>query len=152
MVDRLSPNHNARGAPIRVIVMHNDASPKEDATLSWVQSPKSKVSYHVLIGRDGTCYRLVPDDRRAWAVGVSMWRGVKDVNSISLNVAFSNRNDHHEPLTDAQCLAAKEVIAAWRSTWPAIEEVTTHAVVARPVGRKHDPEAAPNFRIEDFAV
>lgn len=149
MIDRPSPNHNGRSAPIRCVVLHNDASPQEAATLSWTSSPKSQVSYHVLIGRDGTCYRLVPDERRAWAVGVSMWRGVKDVNSISLSLAFSNRNDGKEPLTLEQRTAAKQVIADWRARW-AIEEVTTHKIVARPIGRKHDPEAAPNFSLAEF--
>lgn len=150
MIDRPSPNHNARSHPIRAIVLHCDASPKESATLEWLANPKSKVSYHVLIGRDGTAYRIVPDTRRAWACGVSAWNGVTDVNGVSLNLAFSNRNDHHEPLTDAQMVKAREVIAAWKAKW-AIEAVTTHAIVARPVGRKHDPEAAPNFRLEDFS-
>lgn len=150
-IERPSPNHNGRSAPIRCVVLHCDASPDERATLDWIARPESQVSYHVLIGRDGTIYRCVPDERRAWAVGVSVWRGIKDVNSISLSLAFSNRNDHHERLSDAQIAAAQDVLAAWRAKWPAIEEVTTHAIVARPVGRKHDPEAAPNFRLEIFA-
>ena len=149
MIDRPSPNHNGRSAPIRCIVLHNDASPKENATLDWCASPESKVSYHVLIGRDGTAYRLVPDERRAWAVGKAAWRGVTDVNSVSLSVAFSNRNNGTEPLTDAQIAGAKAVIAAWKAKWP-IEDVTTHKIVARPVGRKHDPEAAPNFSLAEF--
>lgn len=149
MIDRPSPNHNARRHGIRVIVMHNDASPREESTLSWTSSPKSQVSYHVLVGRDGTAYRIVPDNRRAWAVGVSEWNGVHDVNGISLNLAFSNRNDGKELLTAAQMAAAKEIIRDWRHTHP-IEAVTTHKIVARPPGRKHDPEAAPNFRIEEF--
>ncbi|MBA3836483.1 MAG: hypothetical protein C0499_02335 [Zymomonas sp.] len=149
MIDRPSPNHNARTAPIRCVVLHNDASPKESATLSWTGTPDSKVSYHVLVGRDGTCYRLVPDQRRAWAVGKSAWRGVTDVNGVSLNLAFSNRNDGKEPLTDAQIAQAKNVIASWRQRWR-IEDVTTHAITARPIGRKHDPESAPNFRLETF--
>lgn len=149
MIDRPSPNHNARSHPIRCIVLHNDGSPNEAATLSWCASPKSQVSYHVLIGRDGTCYRIVPDTRRAWAVGKSAWRGVQDVNGVSLSLAWSNRNDGTEPLTAAQIEAAKQVIAAWKAKWQ-IEDVTTHKIVARPVGRKHDPESAPNFRLEDF--
>ncbi len=149
MIDRPSPNHNARLHPIRLVVLHNDGSPNERATLSWCASQKSQVSYHVLVGRDGTCYRLVPDTRRAWAVGVSAWQGVTDVNGVSLSLAFSNRNDGKEPLTEAQMVAAKQVIADWKATWQ-VEDVTTHKIVARPVGRKHDPEAAPNFRLEDF--
>lgn len=149
MIEKPSPNCNGRPGPIRCVVLHNDASPKESATLSWTSTPVSKVSYHVLVGRDGTCYRLVPDERRAWAVGVSAWNGVRDVNGCSLNLAFSNRNDGTEPLTPEQIEAAKHVIAKWRTKW-LIEDVTTHKIVARPVGRKHDPEAAPNFRLEDF--
>lgn len=149
MIERPSPNHNARSHPIRIVVLHSDASPKESATLSWTSTQKSQVSYHVLVGRDGTCYRLVPDNRRAWAVGKSAWRGVTDVNGISLNLAFSNRNDDKELLTDAQIIAANQVIAYWKARWQ-IEDVTTHKLVARPEGRKKDPEAAPNFRIKDF--
>jgi len=150
MIDRPSPNHNARSHPIRVIVLHADASPNEKGTLSWLANPASKVSYHVLIGRDGTCYRCVADTRRAWANGVSAWNGVRDVNGVALNVAFANRNNGTEPLTPAQIAAARQVIADWRSRWQ-IEDITTHKIVARPVGRKHDPEAAPNFRLADYA-
>lgn len=149
MIDRPSPNHNARSAPIRVVVLHCDAAPKESATLSWCATPVSRVSYHVLIGRDGTCYRLVPDERRAWACGKAAWQGVTDVNSVSLNLAFSNRNDGKELLTDAQIVAAKNVITSWRQTWQ-IEDVTTHKAIARPVGRKNDPDRAPNFDLEMF--
>lgn len=149
MIERPSPNHNARPHPIRLIVLHCDASPKESATLSWTSTPASKVSYHVLVGRDGTCYRLVDDKRRAWAVGKSAWRGATDVNGISLNLAFANRNDGKELLTPAQVISAKQIIAEWRAKWQ-VEDVTTHAIVARPVGRKHDPEAAPNFVLGDY--
>ena len=164
-VPRLSPNQNGRPGPIRCIVLHSDASPNEAGTLSWIQSPQSKVSYHILVGRDGTCYRCVPDERRAWAVGYSAWRGVRDVNGCALNVAFANLNNGKEPLTAAQIAAVKEVIAAWRAKWQ-IEDVTTHQIVSRfadgkefhvspltgkKVRRKHDPESAPNFSLAEFA-
>lgn len=145
-----SPNHNARTQAIRCVVIHADASPNEGGTLSWIASAKSKVSYHVLIGRAGTIYRIVPDVRRAWAVGIAKWRGVRDVNGCSLSVAFANRNDGKELLTEAQIMAVKTVILAWRQKYQ-IEEVTTHKIVAWPAGRKHDPEAAPNFVLADFA-
>jgi len=149
VTDRPSPNQNARSHPIRCICLHSDASPSEQATLSWCASKVSKVSYHILVGRDGSVYRLVPDTRRAWAVGKSAWRGVTDVNGVSLNLAFSNRNNGKELLTDAQIVAAQRVIADWKAKWQ-IEDVTTHKIVARPVGRKSDPEAAPNFVLEMF--
>jgi len=149
MVERPSPNHNARPAPIRLIVLHADASPNEEATLSWLESPKSQVSYHVLIGRDGTCYRIVPDTRRAWHAGKAAWNGVSDVNGVSLGVAVSNRQDGKELITPAQFTALRQVIADWKAKWQ-IEAVVTHKMCARPVGRKHDPEAAPNFKVDEW--
>lgn len=161
---RLSPNQDARAHAIRVIVIHADASPNEQGTLGWLENPKSKVSYHVLIGRTGTKYRCVPDERRAWAVGYSAWRGARNINGIALSVAFANRNDGKEPLTPAQIASAREVIAGWKEDW-LIEDVTTHRIVSRwkdgkelrlnphtgkMERRKHDPESAPNFRLQDF--
>lgn len=161
---RLSPNQDARAHPIRVIVIHADASPNEQGTLGWLENPKSKVSYHVLIGRKGTKYRCVPDERRAWAVGYSAWRGARNINGIALNIAFANRNDGTEPLTAAQIASAREVIADWKEDW-LIEDVTTHQIVSRwkdgkelrlnphtgkMERRKHDPESAPNFDLDMF--
>jgi len=144
-----SPNHNVRGSKsVKLIVLHADASPNEKGCLSWIQSSESKVSYHVLIGRDGTVYTCVPYDRRAWHAGKSEWHGEKDVNGISIGVSFSNRNDGKEPLTDQQKAAAKKVIAEIRAKYGAIP-VTTHAKIAP--GRKNDPEQVPGFRLEDYA-
>jgi N-acetylmuramoyl-L-alanine amidase len=143
-----SPNHNARTKEVKLIVLHADASPNEKGTLDWLRRSESKVSYHVLIGRKGDIYRCVPGDRRAWHAGKSDWQGEKDVNAISLGLAFANKNDGKEPLTDAQKTAAKQVIAEWREKYGPIP-VTTHAKVAP--GRKSDPESCPNFALADFA-
>lgn len=146
-----TPNFNGRGGkPIRLIVLHCDASPDEHATRSWIQSPKSGVSYHLEVERDGTVVRYVTDAARAWAVGVAEWKGVTDVNSISLSASFANRNDGTEPLTDIQISTMQEIVRAWRSAYPSIEDIQTHSVVARPVGRKNDPDRAPNFKREDY--
>ena len=143
-----SPNHNARTQSVQLIVLHADASPNEKGCLSWIQSRESKVSYHILIGRDGVIYRCVPYDRRAWHAGKSEWKGHKDVNGLSIGVSFSYKNDGKEPLTDKQKTAAKQVIAEIRGKYGEIP-VTTHAQIAP--GRKNDPEQVPGFRLEDYA-
>jgi N-acetylmuramoyl-L-alanine amidase len=145
-----SPNHNSRGAnEVRVIVLHADASPNERGCLSWIQSSESKVSYHVLIGRDGSVFTCVSYDRRAWHAGKAEWNGAKDVNGISIGVAFSNRNDGIEALTNKQIEAAKKVIADIRTRYGTHLPVTTHAAIAP--GRKSDPEKCPGFRLSDYA-
>lgn len=145
-----SPNQSARRstAKLRWIVLHCDASPKESATRSWILSPKSQVSYHWFIHRDGTAESFVPESRVAWACGVSSWAGVKGLNHWSISVAFANRNDKVEPLTDAQRESAVKLCRAIRQRHPSIEGIVTHTMIAP--GRKHDPENAPNFRLGDY--
>lgn len=146
-----TPNFNSRGGKsIRLIVLHADASPSSAATRSWIQNPASKVSYHLEVERDGAVVRYVADDQRAWAVGVGEWRGLRDLNSISLSASFANRNDGKELLTAVQIERMREIVLRWKAEYPTIEDVTTHTAVARPVGRKNDPDRAPNFRISDF--
>lgn len=144
-----SPNHNSRGTKeVRVIVLHADAAPNERGCLSWLQSSVSRVSYHVLIGRDGAVYRCVSYDRRAWHAGKSEWHGEKDVNGVSIGLAFSNRNDGVEALTTAQIESMKSVIADIRRRYGPLP-VTTHSAIAP--GRKTDPDKAIGFDLADYA-
>jgi N-acetylmuramoyl-L-alanine amidase len=147
---RLSPNHSSRrGATIRWIVLHADASPSERATLDWICSPQSAVSYHLLVHRDGTVTRCVPDDRAAWACGKSAWQGVQGLNRHSLSIAFANKHDGKERLTDAQIDTAMQLVAACKARHPTVEDVLTHAMIAP--GRKSDPDNTPNFYRHDYA-
>jgi len=145
-----SPNHSdRRGKTVQVIVLHCDASPNEKGCVSWIQSSQSKVSYHCLIGRQGEVYRFVPYDRKAWHAGKAEWNGEKDVNGIAVGLSFSNKNDGKEPLTKAQIVAMQDLILEVRTRYGNLP-VTTHTKVARPVGRKNDPENAPGFKLEDY--
>ena len=143
-----SPHHSdRRGLAPRWIVLHADVSPKEEATESWICSPASKVSYHVLVHRDGSRTRFVTDDRAAWACGESRWGHVVGLNRHSLSLAFANRHDGKEHLTARQIDAAIDQIDAWRQQFP-IEGVLTHAMIA-PL-RKSDPLRIPNFSVTTF--
>ncbi len=146
-----SPNHSKRTQPIRLIVMHATGPGSVRGILEWLTTPASKVSYHVLVEPNGAIHQLVPEDRTAWHAGVSQWADSagNSVNPLSLGLAFVNPNDGVIPLTPQQIAVAKGVVQYWRQKYP-IEDVVTHAAVARPLGRKTDPNA-PNFRLEDYA-
>lgn len=145
-----SPNQNARpgGRHVSAIILHADASPSAQASISWIRSEKSKVSYHTLIDRNGDVYHFVEPDRRAWHAGPSEFEGVKDCNNYSLGLSFANRNDG-EPVTDAQLQSAVYVCRYWMDRFPKItpQRITTHALVATPAGRKTDPVG---FDLEGF--
>lgn len=140
-----SPNHNARPhGEISLIVLHADASPSEDATISWLVSPVSKVSYHTLIGRNGDVYEIVAPERRAWHAGVSEWEGRPNVNDFSLGLCFANKQNDVELFTEAQYSSGAQILAEWMAKYPRLSmynapHLTTHAACARPLGRKHDP-------------
>lgn len=133
-----SPNQNTRPAPVSAIVLHCDAASDAKASASWILSPQSKVSYHVLIDRDGTTYHFVPVEKRAWHAGVSTFQGVANCNDYSIGLSFANTNKG-EPYTEAQLDVAAALCKEWMVRFPAItrERVTTHAIVAP--GRKTDP-------------
>lgn len=125
---------------VDTIVLHADASPKLSSSLGWVRDPKSKVSYHYLVGRAGHIYECVPTARRAWHAGISEYGGVPDVNDFSVGVCFSN-DQKGEPFSD-RALEHGAKLCAWvmlRHPAITLDRITTHAIVARPKGRKVDP-------------
>jgi len=148
---RPSPNHNARPATAKIsgIVLHADASSSVASSMDWIRRSESQVSYHVLIGRRGDVYLIVPPEQRAWHAGRSVWDGVSDCNDYTIGVCLSNRNDGEEPYAEAQRIAAIEVCAELcRHFAIPASRITTHALIATPAGRKTDPRGLelPPFR------
>jgi N-acetylmuramoyl-L-alanine amidase len=143
IVQRPSPNCSQRppSARITAVIVHADAGTTEEGTLSWIctkhPNPKDNVSYHYLIGRDGTIYQCVADAMKAWHAGLSTFRGQADCNTYSLGVSFAN-NQQGEPFPADQVIAGAELVAllCLRHEVP-VDRITTHAKVSP--GRKRDP-------------
>ena len=145
-----SPNFNARPhGEVSCVVLHATADRDTRSSLAWLRDPQSKVSYHVVVDRDGTVYDLVPPGRRAWHAGVSMFEGRQNVNDFSVGLSFANVNDGHEPYAEQQLASGAAVIADWMRRYPAIttDRITTHRVIAPT--RKTDP-AGPAFNVDAF--
>ena len=148
IIKRDSPNQSPRpeGFSVDVIVLHADAGKSDAGTISWIQSPESKVSYHYLCGRDGKVYQFVPDERKAWHAGVSSFEGRAFCNNYSLGVSFAN-DQKGEAFTPAQIDAGVELVADLCRIYEIpLKRITTHAVVSP--GRKHDP--GPLFPLHEF--
>jgi N-acetylmuramoyl-L-alanine amidase len=133
-----SPNHGGHRAPmIQGIVLHATADEGDEAlSLSWMRSPKSHVSCHLLVGRSGRVTRLVGDQKRAWHAGVAWWRGTSDVNAITLGIEIANRNDG-EPFTRAQYRRVADIVAHYCRQGLSLDDVVSHGEIAS--GRKTDP-------------
>lgn len=92
IVERPSPNHDARpaGKAIDLIVIHYTGMRDAESALARLTDPAAKVSSHWLIDEDGTLYRLVDEERRAWHAGVSYWTGERDINGVSVGIELVN--------------------------------------------------------------
>ncbi len=88
MIELPSPNHGPRpeGVTVNCLLVHYTGLPTAEIALSRLCQPGSGVSSHYTIDEDGTVYRHVPEERRAWHAGVGCWRGCRDMNSCSIGV------------------------------------------------------------------
>ena len=139
---RPSPNHDARpaGDVIDMLILHYTGMASAEAALERLTSPDAKVSAHYLIEEDGTLWRLVAEERRAWHAGLSFWAGRRDINAQSIGIELVNPGHDwgYRRFPEAQ-MAALEALARDLMTRHPIrpEFVLAHSDVAPQ--RKEDP-------------
>jgi N-acetylmuramoyl-L-alanine amidase len=146
VVSAPSPNYNERGGKdIDTIVLHHTASNNGASDLAWMRNPKSEVSAHYMIDRDGKVYQLVNDQKRAWHAGKGELHGVpSDINGRSIGIEIVNLGDGKTPFTDAQYKSLTQLTGYLKQEYKVpMKNIVGHADVAVPKGRKNDP--APNF-------
>ena len=130
--------------PEAIVLHHSDGSYR--GGVEWIADPKSKVSYHVLIARDGRRTVFANDTDRCWHAGVSSWHGRRDLNSWSLGVAWEG-NTYELPLGDAAMASAIEYLVPRMKKWGIpLNMVVTHQQVAPT--RKTDISAADAARFK----
>jgi N-acetylmuramoyl-L-alanine amidase len=142
MIDRPSPNHDARpaGQPIDILLLHYTDMPSAAAALSRLTDPAARVSAHYCIDEDGTIYRLVPERRRAWHAGLSSWAGACDINSRSIGIELVNPGHScgYRPFPEAQMRALEDLARGILARHPIPpRRVLGHSDVAP--ARKVDP-------------
>lgn len=121
-------------------MLHYTGMETAEAALARLCDPAAQVSAHYTVDEDGTVYRHVAEDKRAWHAGVSYWRGERDVNGASVGVEIVNPGHEfgYRPFPKAQMDAVlalcRDVIS--RHPIPAVN-VVGHSDVAP--ARKQDP-------------
>jgi N-acetylmuramoyl-L-alanine amidase len=135
-----SPNHDARTAPVDILLLHYTGMRSGEAACERLRDERGKVSSHYLVYEDGRIDQLVPEARRAWHAGISSWKGETDINSRSVGIEIVNPG--HEfgyrdfPGTQVEAVIAlcRDIVA--RHAIPP-DRVLGHSDVAP--GRKLDP-------------
>lgn len=129
-----------KGARITAVVLHHTAGVN---SLKWLTQNPSQVSTHVLIHKNGTVYRMVPDSLAANTVGhsnlgvFSKQDGDPDsANQPTLSIEIENLGTGQDEYTAAQYASVGWQIAQWWNThgWLA---VLPHSLI--DTGGKRDP-------------
>ena len=135
-----SPNFDARTAPPDMIILHYTGMPTGEAALARLTEPAAKVSAHYLVEEDGRVFALVPEARRAWHAGQSVWRGARDINGLSIGIEIVNPGHDfgYRPFPDIQIAAVVGLLAEVRGRWSIPDaRLLGHSDVAPD--RKADP-------------
>jgi N-acetylmuramoyl-L-alanine amidase len=88
--DRPSPNHDGRGVPVDMLILHYTGMKTAKGAIDRLRDPEAQVSAHYVVDEDGAIFSLVPEDRRAWHAGISYWRGHKALNARSVGIEIVN--------------------------------------------------------------
>jgi len=118
------------------VIIHHTAQHSTEQTLKTFTLPKTQVSAHYVIGRDGQTHHMLNDYLRAWHGGVARWGNVTDINSISIGIELDN--DGSEPFQAAQIASLLKVLGGLKQTYniPAANFIG-HSDIAPT--RKNDP-------------
>jgi N-acetylmuramoyl-L-alanine amidase len=131
----------------RIVVLHWTGGPTADSAWSTFAPTRLagrpdlddagavNVSAHYLVDRDGTIYRLMPDNLAA--------RHVIGLNHVA--VGIENVGGPKAPLTEAQVAANAALVRQLAAKWP-ITHVIGHHQYRRMEGSRYFKESDPTYR------
>lgn len=118
------------------VIIHHTAQNSCEQTLKTFTLPRTQVSSHYVICKDGTVHHMLNDLLRGHHAGVSKWGNATDLNSSSIGIEIDNNG--FETFTDAQINSLMEILGKLKGAYniPAANFIG-HADIAP--GRKVDP-------------
>lgn len=147
--ETFKPTPNVSPKPIkpRFVILHHTGGNYE-GSVSWCLNPASRVSYHCIIAEDGRRTVLAPPDKRTWHAGVANWNGTKDINSVSVGVAFE-KDTYLKPLTFNQLFSLLEYLKPILTKYQIkLENVLDHRMIAP--NRKNDLKLSEYDKVKKF--
>ena len=88
ILQNFSPNYSKTtrsSKSIKYVIIHYTGMQSEIESIKRLKNPKSKVSCHYLINREGKIIQMVKDKNIAWHAGKSKWKKFKDLNNLHLD-------------------------------------------------------------------
>lgn len=118
------------------VIIHHTAQNSCEQTLKTFTLPRTQVSSHYVICKDGTVHHMLNDLLRGHHAGVSKWGNATDLNSSSIGIEIDNNG--YEVFTNEQVASLLSVLEKLKKAYniPAANFIG-HADIAP--GRKVDP-------------
>tara|TARA_B100000886_G_scaffold339227_1_gene304065 strand:+ start:2602 stop:3312 length:711 start_codon:yes stop_codon:yes gene_type:complete len=98
IVQKSSPNQSKNSRTyrdIKFVIIHYTGMQSEIESIKRLTNPKSKVSCHYLINRNGRVIQLVKDTCVAWHAGKSKWKKFINLNNNSLGIELVNKGHEY---------------------------------------------------------
>ncbi|PRX51619.1 N-acetylmuramoyl-L-alanine amidase [Salegentibacter salegens] len=90
------------------VVIHHTAQDSVQQTLTTFTLPRTQVSSHYVIAKNGEIFHMLNDYYRAWHGGIGKWGNNTDLNSSSLGIEIDNNGE--EEFTDLQIISLIELL------------------------------------------
>ena len=87
--NNFSKNRNKK--KIKFLIIHYTGMQSMRVSIKRLVSPKSKVSCHYLISRNGKIFQMVEDNKIAWHAGKSKWGNLQNLNEYSIGIELVNK-------------------------------------------------------------
>lgn len=146
---RPTPNVSPKPIKPRLVILHHTCG-NYAGSVSWCLNPASRVSYHCIIAEDGRRTVLATPDKRTWHAGLANWKGKKDINSISVGLAFE-KDTYSKPLTEEQMYSALEYLKPiLKKDNIAFDNILDHRMISPR--RKDDLNPIEYHRLKKFLL
>ena len=94
----LSPNFTKKPRSlksIKYVIFHYTGMQSEIESLNRLKNPKTQVSCHYFIGKNGEIFQMVKDKYIAWHAGKSKWGKIIGLNKHSIGIELMNKGHRY---------------------------------------------------------
>jgi N-acetylmuramoyl-L-alanine amidase len=118
------------------VIIHHTAQNSCEQTLRTFTLPRTAVSAHYVICRNGTVFHMLHDLFRAHHAGLGKWGSISDMNSSSIGIEIDNNGN--EPFTELQMNSLLTLLDRLKKTYQIPQSNFLGHLDWAP-GRKVDP-------------
>ena len=125
---------------INFVIIHYTGMKSETAAIERLCNPKSKVSSHYFIKKNGEILNLIPDNYIAWHAGKSRWKKKNFLNKNSIGIEIQNpgHSFNYPNFSEKQIVALKKLLRFLMKKYKVLKKnVLGHSDIAPE--RKKDP-------------